>query len=111
MDKNLQISLTEVKFVLKHLTKEEKNKIPAKLRMFITDCKDKTHTVDINNLSKRTRALLAVIYRKYLAENKQELELEHKTRLKKENYLKHKQAREQTDTSAREQQEQNIQSN
>ncbi len=84
MDKKLQISFTEAKYILKHLTKEEKNKIPEKLRRFITDNCDKTHTVDMNNLSKRTYALLAVIYRKYLSSNKQDLENEHKERLKKE---------------------------
>ena len=85
MNKNLQISCAEAKFVLKHLTKEEKEKIPAKLRRFITDNCDKEHEVDINKLSKRTYALLAVIYRKYLAENKPELQAEYKARLKKEN--------------------------
>ena len=84
MDKKLQITFAEAKYVLKHLTKEEKNKIPSNLRRFITDNADKDYEVDTDNLSKRTYALLAVIYRKYLAENKDELEAEHKEKLKKE---------------------------
>ncbi|MBQ9796042.1 MAG: hypothetical protein IJW36_03715 [Clostridia bacterium] len=88
MDKQLQISFAEAKYVLKHLTKEEKEKIPAKLRRFITDNSAKGHDVDINKLDKRTYALLAVIYRKYLAKNKDELEKEHQERLKKENIVK-----------------------
>jgi len=85
MNKALQISLTEVKYVLKYLSKEEKEKIPIKLRRFITDYNDKEHMVDINSLSKRTYALLAVIYRKYLAVNKEKLEAEHRYRLRQEN--------------------------
>jgi hypothetical protein len=84
MNTNLQIAFTEVKHILKYLTKEEKEKIPFKLRRFITDNCDRNHSVDMNNLSKRTYALLAVIYRKYLSSNKEELELEHQERLKKE---------------------------
>lgn len=84
MDSKLQISFAEAKYVLKHLTKEEKEKIPAKLRRFITDNSAKGHAVDLDKLDKRTYALLAVIYRKYLAENKDELEREHKERLKSE---------------------------
>lgn len=88
MNKNLQITFAEAKHVLKHLTKEEKNKIPIKLRRFITDNYDRQHNVDINNLSKRTYALLAAIYRKYLSPNKQEVEQEHRVRLKQENMKK-----------------------
>ena len=90
MNSNLQKSLTEVKYVLKHLPKDEKNKIPVQLRRLITEHHDTTHIVDLNNLSKRTHALLAIINRKYLAENKAELESEHKASLKKENLLKAK---------------------
>lgn len=84
MDKKLEICFAETKFVLKHLSKEEKDKIPLGLRKFISENCDKEHEVDINNLSKRTYALLATIYRKYLAENKQALEEEHQLRLKHE---------------------------
>lgn len=84
MNKKLQISFTEVKYILKHLTKEEKDKIPVKLRRFITDNCDREHEVDINHLSKRTYALLAVIYRKYLCSNKEEIQLEYQNRLKVE---------------------------
>ena len=84
MNKNLQIAFAEAKHILKHLTHEEKNKIPVKIRRFITDNYAKEHNTDENNLSKRTYALLAVIYRKYLAENKEELALEHKERLRQE---------------------------
>jgi len=84
MNKNLQISFKEAKHVLKYLTKEEKDKIPVKIRRFITDYDDNEHVVDMNKLSKRTYALLAVIYRKYLAENKQQLEQEHQNRLRNE---------------------------
>lgn len=90
MDEQLQISFAETKYVLKHLTKEEKEKIPAKLRRFITDNSVKNHNIDLNKLNKRTYALLAVLYRKYLAENKNELEEEHKERLKKENIARAK---------------------
>ena len=86
MNNNLQTCFTEVKYVLKHLT----NKIPFKLRRFITDNSDKNHVVDINNLSKRAYALLALIHRKYLAENeeKNQLQKEHQERLKKETMAK-----------------------
>lgn len=85
MNKKLQISFTEAKYILKHLSKEEKNKIPVKLRRFITDNCDKYHNVDINNLSKRTYALLAIIYRKYLSPDKQALKLEYLKQLRQEN--------------------------
>ena len=84
MNKNFQIALAEVKYILKHLTTEEKNKIPVTLRQFITDNYDENHIVDVNNLSKRTYALLALIDRKYLSENKEELELEHQKNLEQE---------------------------
>ena len=50
MNNNLQTCFTEVKYVLKHLTKEEKNKIPFKLRIFITYNSDKNHVVYIKPL-------------------------------------------------------------
>ena len=77
MDKNLQIALAEANYILNYLTKEEKNKIPEKLLRFIEDNYDKEHIPDENKLNKRTYALLAVIYRKYLAENKEELTQEY----------------------------------
>ena len=100
MDKNLQISFAEAKYILKHLTKEEKDKIPVKLRKFITDNYDKNHEVDLNNLSKRTYALLAVLYRKYLSENKADIEKEHQERLKKEKVLRIKKKRAMTSVSS-----------
>lgn len=84
MDKNLQIAFSETKYVLRHLSKEDQSKIPIRLRRFIIDNYDKEFNVDINNLSKRTYALLAVFNRKYLAENKVELEKKYQERLKKE---------------------------
>ena len=74
--------------VMTKQTQEEKDKIPVNLRRFITDNCDRNHKVDINKLNKRTQALLAVIYRKYLCENPAEAEQEHQTRLREERILR-----------------------
>lgn len=84
MDNKLQVAFTEARYVLKHLTNDEKSKIPVNLRKFISENRDRSYKVDINNLSKRAYAILAVVHRKYLAENKEELEREYRERLKKE---------------------------
>ena len=85
MDQKLRIAFAETVYMLKHLTKEELAKIPPRLKDFMVKNYDQEHNVDIENLTQRTYALLAVIYRKYLAENKEELELEFQEQLKKEN--------------------------
>lgn len=82
MDKELQIALTESRDVLRNLPKEECKKIPIKLRRFMAENYDKAHKTDFKNLSKKTYALLAVINRKYLAENKEELERKYQEDLK-----------------------------
>lgn len=84
MDRNLEIAFSEAKYVLKHLPKEKILLIPESLRRFIGSNCDKEYEVDINRLTKRTYAFLAVINRKYLAENKEELEKEFKEKLAKE---------------------------
>ena len=84
MDRNLKISFSEAKYVLKQLSKDEQRKIPEKLRRFIAENCDDEHIVDVNKLSRRTYALLAVMYRKYLADNKAELEAEYQQRLQAE---------------------------
>lgn len=83
----LQISCAEARYILKHLPKEEKVKIPEKLRRFIVENSDNDYIIDLNNLSRRTYALLAVIHRKYLAENNKELQREHEKRLRIERGL------------------------
>lgn len=82
MDKELQIALTEAKDVLQNLPKEERKKIPIQLRRFMVEHYDKAHKTDFKNLSRKTYALLAVINRKYLAENKEELERKYREDLK-----------------------------
>lgn len=88
MNQKLRISFAEAKYILSHLSKEEQHKIPVQLRRLIIENHDKEHIVDVDHLSKRTYALLAVLYRKYLAENKAEVEKEYRERLQKEKIMR-----------------------
>ena len=80
-------ALSEVDFVTNNLETEIKNKIPEKFRVFVEKNKSKEEkSVDTKNLQEETYAILAIIYRKFIAseEERKEIEADYNIRLKKE---------------------------
>ena len=80
-------ALSEVSYVINKLEDYDKEKIPEKFRNFIEKNKLKyDKVVDTKNLSEETYAILAIIYRKFLAtkEEREELEKEYIRKLKAE---------------------------
>lgn len=87
MNQRYKEALSEVEFVLGNLEPSEVAKIPKNFRDFITENKCKWYEItDDNNLKEETLAILAIIYRKFLApvEERAELEREYQEKLKKE---------------------------
>ena len=81
-------ALVEVDYVINMLEPEELKKIPESFRDFIFKNKDKRYEISsAENLKEETLAILAVIYRKYLAssEERELLEKEYQEKLKQEN--------------------------
>jgi len=93
MDIIYKQACSEVNYILNKLPEEEKQKIPLKFREFIENNVSKYYefTIDFENsneyqLKEETLAILAIIYRKYLASDEEKLilEKEYNEKLKKE---------------------------
>lgn len=75
MNNNYKKAYAEVSYILKQLEEENLKKIPANLLKLIEKEKDKNYKINITldtpiyeqNLLRETKAVLAVIYRLYLA--------------------------------------------
>jgi len=87
MSPRYMIALAEVDYIITELDTIYKEKIPENFKKFVKNNKAKQDgEVDINNLKEETYAILAFIYRKFLAskEEKEKLELEYRVKLKEE---------------------------
>jgi len=87
MNQKYKEALSEVEFVLNRFDKVDIDKIPQNFKDFIADNKCKWHEItEDDELTEETLAILAVIYRKFLAplEEKERLEKEYLEKLKKE---------------------------
>ena len=83
-------ALSEVDYILSNLDYEELKKIPENFRDFISKNKDKRKVVtSADNLKEETLAVLAIIYRKFLASSDEKVILEkvYHEQLKKEKML------------------------
>lgn len=85
MSPRYKIALAEVNYILDGLDEAELKKIPQKLKNFIQSNKTDVN-VDLANLKEETYAILAIIYRKFLApeEERKRLEEEYKQKLHQE---------------------------
>ena len=85
MSPRYKIALAEVNYILDGLDEVELKKIPQKLKNFIQSNKTDVN-VDLANLKEETYAILAIIYRKFLAseEERKRLEEEYKQKLHQE---------------------------
>ena len=85
MSPRYKIALAEVNYILDGLDEAEVKKIPQKLKDFIHSNKTDVN-VDLANLTEETYAILAIIYRKFLAseEERKRLEEEYKEKLHQE---------------------------
>ena len=85
MSPRYKIALAEVNYILDGLDEAEVKKIPQKLKNFIQSNKTDVN-VDLANLKEETYAILAIIYRKFLAseEERKRLEEEYKQKLHQE---------------------------
>jgi hypothetical protein len=87
MNKIYKEALSEVEFILERLGPEEMTKIPKTFQEFISENKCKWHEItEEDELKEETLAILAIIYRKFLAppEERERLEKEYLEKLKKE---------------------------
>ena len=87
MTRKYKEALSEVDFILNQLDKNDLEKIPENFRSFISENKSSWHEIsEIANLYEETYAILAIIYRKFLAEPEEriELEKEYQEKLKQE---------------------------
>ena len=87
MNQSYKEALSEVEFVLERLGSEEMTKIPKTFQEFISENKCKWHEItEDDELKEETLAILAIIYRKFLAppEERERLEKEYLEKLKKE---------------------------
>ena len=87
MNQKYNQALSEVEFVLSRFDKSDIDKIPQSFKDFITNNKCKWHEIDEDTeLSEEALAILAIIYRKFLAppEERAELERKFQEKLKKE---------------------------
>ncbi|MBP3285071.1 MAG: hypothetical protein J6M02_06185 [Clostridia bacterium] len=87
MSPRYQEALGEVDYILSQIGREEVEKIPQKFRDFIQKNKAKRYEVkDAENLREETFAILAIIYRKFLAspEEREMLEREYQEKLQEE---------------------------
>lgn len=85
MSPRYKIALNEVDYILSSLEDSEVNKIPKSFMDFIDNNKT-VSTVDLSNLKEETSAILAIIYRKFLApeEDRKRLEEEYIEKLRQE---------------------------
>ena len=86
-------ALSEVDYIINNLENEEVEKIPSKFREFVRNNKSRTYEVNgVENLREETYAILAFIYRKFLApiEEREELERIYNEKLKNESELNSK---------------------
>lgn len=80
---NIYKAFSEVDDILENSEIEIQNKIPSKLKKIIKDNKDITYKININyyksineqKLLPETREILAMIYRDYLCNDKEKIEL------------------------------------
>ncbi|MBE5812802.1 MAG: hypothetical protein E7314_04025 [Clostridiales bacterium] len=87
MNQKYKQALSEVEYVLTQLEPEEKAKIPETFKNFVIENKCKWYEIsDDDELSEEALAILAIIYRKFLApiEEREELERIYQKKLKKE---------------------------
>lgn len=80
-------ALGEVNYVISGLDVEDRIRIPEKFMNFIESNKSRiAKKIDVENLSEEAYAILAFVYRKFLAnsEESEKLELEYQERLKAE---------------------------
>ena len=79
MNQKYKEALSEVEFVLSRFDPADVAKIPQTFRTFITENKCKWHEINEDTeLSEETLAVLAIIYRKFLAPPEERAELERK---------------------------------
>ena len=96
MNQRYKEALSEVEFVLERLGSEEMTKIPKTFQEFISENKCKWHEItEDDELKEETLAILAIIYRKFLAppEERERLEKEYLEKLKKEKEEANKKSR------------------
>ena len=87
MNQKYKEALSEVEFVLNRFDKVDIDKIPQNFKDFISENKCKWHEItEDDELTEEALAILAVIYRKFLAppEEREKLEKEYLEKLKKE---------------------------
>ena len=80
-------ALGEVNYVISNLDIEDRIRIPEKFMNFIGSNKSRiAKNIDVENLSEEAYAILAFVYRKFLAspEESEKLELDYQERLKNE---------------------------
>lgn len=87
MNQKYKEALSEVEFILSHFDKSDTEKIPQNFKDFITDNKCKWYEItEDDELSEEALAILAIVYRKFLAPLEERVELDRKfhEKLKKE---------------------------
>lgn len=87
MNQKYKEALSEVEFILSRFDKSDTDKIPQNFKDFIANNKCKWHEItEDDELSEEALAILAIIYRKFLAplEERAELERKFQEKLKKE---------------------------
>ena len=87
MTQKYKEALSEVEAIINQLSRDDLDKIPESFREFITENKCSWYELkDINNLREETYAILAIMYRKFLAppEERIVLEREYQEKLKQE---------------------------
>lgn len=101
MEQTYEEALTEVLDILNHTKMEDVRKIPPKVIIYLQQHASKTYIPNLNhnqklkdmNLKPKTRALIALIYREYLCDEKQREEYDKRITKAEIDYQKDLQAK------------------
>ena len=93
---NIENSFSEVFDILNNMEKELYNKIPKKFIKFIDDNRNREYIPNIDysksitdqNILHNTEIILSIIYRKYLCDENQKIQLQHLDNVELEEYQK-----------------------
>ena len=109
---NIENSFSEVFDILNNMEKELYNKIPKKFIKFIDDNRNREYIPNIDysksiaeqNILHDTEIILSIIYRKYLCDENQKIQLQHLDNVELEDYQKMLEKKYEIDFSKRTQQ-------